>query len=270
MPTQSQIKNLSDELKKYRNRYLKKQWEDLDESATRIMVNSLLTDVLGYKELEDIKTEYRIRGEYADYVIQLARKKHFVVEVKSIQLDLNEKHLRQSINYAANEGIDWIILTNGKQIELYKVIFEKPISYRKIFNFDLSSKEDLKVMPEFLIYLTKKSVLKNELENFWKRFEALEPSQLSKNLYAEEVVKFLKKILKKKTDLNFSEEDVLDSLHRIIITKIQSDKPKNPLIIFNKKQKSPSTAHTIQPSNNEEELINKVEESTVDNNSEID
>lgn len=242
MPTQNQIKNLSAKLKEYRKRYMKKQYNDLDESATRLMVNSLLTDVFGYTELDEIKTEYRIRGEYADYVIQLARKKHFVVEVKSIQLDLNDKHLRQSVNYAANEGIDWIILTNGKQIELYKVLFEKPINSRKIFDFDISNKDDFKKMSEFLVYLTKKSVEKNELSNFWTRFEALEPIQLSKNLYDTHVVKFLRKVLKKKTDLSFSEDDILDSLHKIITTKIESNKPKTPTNILGKKKEKQNTS----------------------------
>ncbi|MCK4635734.1 MAG: type I restriction enzyme HsdR N-terminal domain-containing protein [Candidatus Moranbacteria bacterium] len=216
---------------------MRKQYLDLDESATRLMINNLLTKVLGYTELEEIKTEYRIRGEYADYIVQLARKKHFVVEVKSIQLDLNEKHLRQSINYAANEGIDWIILTNGKQIQLYKVLFKKPISSRKIFDFDLTDKNDFKKIPEFLVFLTKKSVQKNELENFWKRFEALEPTQLSKHLYDIKIVKFLKKTLKNTTDLSFNEDDILDSIHQIILTKIDSNKPKNPTNGVKKKKR---------------------------------
>ncbi|MFA5967151.1 MAG: type I restriction enzyme HsdR N-terminal domain-containing protein [Patescibacteria group bacterium] len=235
MFTSTQIKNFAVKLKTYKKRYLKKLYEDLDESATRIMVNSLLTDVLGYTELEEIKTEYRIRGEYADYIIQVGRQKHFVVEVKSIQLDINEKHLRQSINYAANEGIDWIILTNGKQIELYRVLFSKPIESRKVFGFDADNQEDFLKMPEFLIYLTKRSVQKGELENFWKRFEALEPNQLSKNLYDTHVIKFLKKVLKKKTGLSFGEDDILESVYRIISTKIETTKPKLPTNIFKSK-----------------------------------
>lgn len=242
MPTQHQIKTLADKLKAYKRKYIKKQYMDLDESATRLMVNTLLTEIFGYTELEDIKTEYRIRGEYADYVIQLKRKKHFIVEVKAIQLDLNEKHLRQSVNYAANEGIDWVILTNGKQIELYKVIFGKPITTRKIFSFDFENKDDFKKMPEFLIYLTKTSVMKNELETFWKRVEALEPVQLSKNLYSKDVVKFLKKVLKNKTGLTFGEDDILDSIHTIVTTKIESKKPKAPLEIVKKKVKKSSTS----------------------------
>ena len=234
MPTQNQIDQLYKRLKEFKRKYLKKAYSDLDESATRLMVNSLLTEVLGYTELEDIKTEYRIRGEYADYVIQLARKKHFIVEVKAIQLDLNERHLRQSVNYAANEGIDWVLLTNGKQIELYRVLFKKPIESKRVFSFDLNDAKDLKDSPDFLIHLTKKSVLKNELEAFWKRFEALEPNMLCKNLYATEVVHFLRRVLRKKAGLYFSEDDILSSIHEIITTKIDSSKPKTPLTLFRK------------------------------------
>ena len=99
MATQHQTQQLEKRLREYRKRYLTKQQNlELDESATRLMVNYFLTGVMGYVELDDIKTEYNIRGEYADYVIQLARKKHFVIEVKSIQIDLNERHLRKRVN----------------------------------------------------------------------------------------------------------------------------------------------------------------------------
>ncbi len=112
MATENQLQALRTGLKDYKRKYLRKEFSALDESATRIMVNNFLTELLGYRELVEIKTEYRIRSEYADYVIQLKRKKHFVVEVKSIDLDISEKHLRQSLSYAANEGIDWILLLN--------------------------------------------------------------------------------------------------------------------------------------------------------------
>jgi hypothetical protein len=161
MSTTHQVGLFTNKLKEYKKRYLQKRYADLDESATRLMVNSLLTEVLGYTELEDIKTEFQIRSEYADYVIQLARKKHFVVEVKAVQLDLSEKHLRQSISYAANEGIDWIILTNGWQIEVYRVIFAKPISTKQVFSFnfnDLSLPEQF----QFISFLQKQSIEKVE------------------------------------------------------------------------------------------------------------
>ena len=178
------------------------------------MINSFLTEVLGYKELDEIKTEYNIRGEYADYVIQLARKKQFVIEVKSIQIDLSDKHLRQSMSYAANEGIDWIILTNGRAFQIYRVIFNKPIRNELLINIDLltPTNAQLKHYADVLTLFTKKAVLKNEQEQYWLRSVALSPKNLSKLLYSEEVVRMIKREIKKGTGIYIEPETIKDSL----------------------------------------------------------
>lgn len=226
MATDKQLQELRNKLKDYKRKYLKKEFSSLDESATRIMTNNFLTEILGYQELVEIKTEYRIRSEYADYVVQLKRKKHFVVEVKSIGLDLSEKHLRQSLSYAANEGIDWILLLNGREIQLYRVNFGKPVTTTLIYKLDLLDNDDFKKCPDLLWYLTKKAVEKDELETFWKRTNALDPENLAKLLYSEEIVKRLRNDLKDQTGIYFQIEDVADSLHKIIVEKVEFPKPR--------------------------------------------
>ncbi len=226
MATSNQLKVIKDQLNNYKKRYLRKEFSKLDESATRIMVNNFLTEILGYKELDEIKTEYRIRGEYADYVIQLKRKKHFVVEVKSIDIDLSDKHLRQSLSYAANEGIDWILLLNGREVQLYRVNFGKPVTTTLIFKVDLTDIEDLKKAPSLLWNLTKRAVEKGDLEDFWKRTNALNPSNLSKLLYSEEIVKRLRNDLKEQTGIYFQMEDVALSLCQIITDCVDFPKPR--------------------------------------------
>ncbi len=226
MISDSQKAKLLSKLKAYRRRYLlEKKYTELDESGTRSMVNNLLIEVLGYKELEEVKTEYVIKGTYADYVVQVGRKKHFIVEVKAIQIDLSENHLRQAVNYAANEGIDWVLLTNGRSYELYRIIFGKPITYRKICAFDLSDNDQVKLSVECFGFLTRQAALSDDLEKFWKRFQALAPSNLARHLYAIEVVRFLRKRLKKEAKLVFPEEDIYDSLHQVIVNKIDMQKP---------------------------------------------
>ncbi len=224
--TEKQVTDMRLKLRKYKTRYLRKEFSGLDESATRIMVNSFLTEILGYQELHEIKTEYRIRGEYADYVIQVGRKKHFVVEVKSISIDLNEKHLRQSLNYAANEGIDWILLLNGRQIELYRVNFNKPIKSTLVFALDLLNKDDFKIAADAIVFLTKKSVEKNELSNFWKRVSVLAPAEIAKDLYSEEVVKTLRSCLKRETGIYFQLDDVAKALYEVITQPIEFGRPR--------------------------------------------
>ncbi|MCX6727895.1 MAG: type I restriction enzyme HsdR N-terminal domain-containing protein [Candidatus Saccharibacteria bacterium] len=226
MATEHQLNSLKESIKLYKRKYLRKEFSQLDESATRIMTNNFLTEILGYKELEEIKTEYRIRTEYADYVIQLKRKKHFVVEVKSIDIDISEKHLRQSLSYAANEGIDWILLLNGREIQLYRVNFGKPVTTTLIFKLDLTVDEDLKKAPSLVWNLTKKAVEKGDLEDFWKRTNALNTQNLSRLLYSEEVIKRLRNDLKEQTGIYFQMEDIAESLCQIIKEPIDFPKPR--------------------------------------------
>lgn len=228
MATEHQRAQLEKRLREYRKKYLtKKQNLDVNESATRIMVNYFLTEVLQYQELEDIKTEYAIRGEYADYVIQLKRKKHFVVEVKSIELDLNERHLRQSLSYAANEGIDWILLFNGRQIQLYRVIFAKPLSVHAVFDLDLRELSVMRRASEQLVNLMKSSILKNDLEVYWKRFDALTPDGLAKTVYTHDVINAVRLKLRKTSGINFDNQEVLEAVSELLQHGCEVHAPRN-------------------------------------------
>lgn len=149
-----------------------------------------------------------------------------IIEVKAMQLDLSDKHIRQAVHYGADEGIDWVLLTNGREFSLYRVIFGKPIEYKQVFYYDI---RDLNVFKKSLAsfeYLTRKCMLSGDLEKFWKMNQATEPQNLCKYLYDINILKFLKRSLKKDAGLNFSEEEILDSIHEIIITPIDSKKPK--------------------------------------------
>lgn len=219
MATTHQLATLEKKIREYRKSNLagRKKSGELNESATRIFVNEFLKDVLGYAFGEEIKTEYAIKGEYADYVIQLKRKKHFVVEVKAMDIDLNERHLNQALAYATNEGIDWIVLFNGRQIQLYRVIFGKPIKTQRVFNFDLSDLAVLKAASSEIVFLTKQSVTKNDLEVYWKRFDALSKNNMVKTLFTKEVLKGIRLKIKKQSGINFSESEILASVHELVV-----------------------------------------------------
>src|SRR5258705_615609 len=162
-------------LKSYKKKFLDKNLTELDESGTRLMINSFLSDVLNYKPIEEIKTEYMIKGTYADYVIQINGVRHFLVEVKALSFHLSEKHLRQTINYGANEGIEWALLTNGKSFQFYKILFNKPIESRKVFEFDLSDASQFKLCVEVMQYITKDGIMNKGLASLWSKTCALDP-----------------------------------------------------------------------------------------------
>src|SRR5215212_7359233 len=92
---------------------------DANEGDTRMLVNRMLTDVLGYDEFNDLTTEYQVKGEFADYGIRIDRDLVAFVEVKRVATKLGAKHIRQAEMYAVNEGVEWMILTNGVQWRAY-------------------------------------------------------------------------------------------------------------------------------------------------------
>lgn len=220
MLTALKQQKLLNSLKAYRKDFLDGNIKELDESGTRIMINRFLSDVLGYKQLEEIKTEYMIKGTYADYVIQVNKTRHFLVEVKALSFQLSEKHLRQTVNYGANEGIEYALLTNGKNFEFYKIIFEQPISSRLIFAIDLSDAATLKSAANHLQHLHKESVVKNLFKPLWNKCEATDPYNIAGIICSDEVLKCIKKLIKTRYNEKCEDEIILAAVHKIIADKM--------------------------------------------------
>ena len=255
MLTKTKQRQLLASLKVYQRQYLKKINPDLDESGTRLMVNSFLTDVLGFAPIEEVKTEYMIRGTYADYVIQLKGVRHLLVEVKALGIELSEKHLRQAVNYGANEGIEWALLTNGKQFDFYKIFFEKPICERKVFSIDLSDSSKLKESVETIQYLHKLSVSYNGLKLLWNKCVALDPTTVAGLLHNKPIINFIKRALKKKYKHKFTDEEVDHSLNRVIYEPIQLDNVRQVTVRKRKKNNSDDDSADKQPEK-ETDIVN--------------
>lgn len=257
MLTPSRKAKLQNNLKSYRKKYLEKNLTELDESGTRIMINNFLSDVLGYTPLDEIKTEYMIKGTYADYVVQLGGVRHFLVEVKALSFQLSEKHLRQTINYGANEGIEWALLTNGKNFDFYRILFNKPIEARKIFSIDLSDASTIKKDIEFIQFLHKDAIIKKSLKVLWNKFEALNPLNVASVLLSRDVVNLIKRLIKNRYNERCQDDEILTALHRIILDKI------DPATV--KAFKSGRAERKSNKSNKEQKIIEelvKVQEET--------
>ena len=94
---------------------------DINEADTVVIVRDMLADLFGYDKFTEITSEYAIKGTFCDLAIKLDGKIKFLIEVKAIGLNLKENHLRQAIGYGAMHGIQWVVLTNGVDWEIYKV-----------------------------------------------------------------------------------------------------------------------------------------------------
>lgn len=126
-------------LKKYQSVLKVAQSRDVGEADTVTIIKDMLSDVFGYDKYSEITSEYAIRGTYCDLAIKLDGKLSSLIEVKAIGIDLKEQHVKQATDYAANSGIDWVVLTNGVVWQVYHLVFSKPIEKELVLQFDLTT-----------------------------------------------------------------------------------------------------------------------------------
>ena len=84
---------------------------------------------------------------------------------------------------------------------------------------------------------------RGDLETFWKRTNALNPNNIAKILYSEEIVKRVRNDLKDETGIYFQMEDVADSLCVVIKEKVEF--PPKPRLRIKRKAK-PKTQPVIE------------------------
>lgn len=105
---------------------------DINESDTVVLVTDLLQEVFGYDKYLEITSEHMIRSTFCDLAVKLDGTLAFLIEVKAIGLEPKEQYVRQAVDYAANQGVDWVVLTNGFAWRVYRVSFTKPIAHELV------------------------------------------------------------------------------------------------------------------------------------------
>lgn len=128
---------IRDGLKRFQPILSSAKARDVNESDTVVLVTDLLQYVFGYDKYAEITSEHMIRGTFCDLAIKLDGALAFLLEVKAIGLELKDQHVKQAVDYAANQGVEWVGLTNGVTWRMYKVSFTKPIAHEVVVEFDL-------------------------------------------------------------------------------------------------------------------------------------
>jgi hypothetical protein len=190
---------------------------DANEGDTRMLVNRMLTDVLGYDEFGELTTEYAVKGEYADYGIRIDRDLIAFIEVKRVATKLAAKHLRQAQMYAVNEGVEWIILTNGAEWRTYHLSAGLPVEIDLALEVNLIGDETTGKKAEQLFYLTRESLKRHQLDEVWKTKRATSPKSLANVLSSPAVAEAIRKELRRDTKQKVETEDITRLLRETVI-----------------------------------------------------
>jgi predicted type IV restriction endonuclease len=180
-------------------------------------VTDFLCDALGYDKYSDLTTEYVVRGQYADYGIRIDGNLLAFIEVKRVGTNLNKSHLRQVEMYAVNEGVEWVILTNGTIWQVYHIGNTTPIQVDLALEVDLLTKGKRTQKIEELTYLSRESMVKRRMDELWQATKATAPESLGKIVLSDSVVSAIRNQLRRETGHRITNEEVADLLKTTVL-----------------------------------------------------
>jgi hypothetical protein len=220
---------------------------DLNESDTVSVITDILSDVFGYEKYLEVTSELAIRGTYCDLAVKIGDKIQFLIECKAIGTELKEAHLRQAVGYGANKGIQWLILTNGSDWQVYRLRFEQPIAWDLVVRFDLFtlSVRDERAL-ETLFLVSKEGVEKNVRDDVYEKIQCVNRFVVGALMMSEPVIQAVKRELRKIAEGVRVEDSEIEDMIRESVLRRDLVEGDEALIARNKVSKSVKSSTPVK------------------------
>ena len=211
-------KSTSAQLKRFASAFKEARERGANESDTVMYLVKFFEDVLGYDSLKgEISKEVPIKDRYCDMALKIDGRVELLVEVKAASVKvLSDKHIEQAENYASRAGIEWVLLTNGIEWRLFHLTFAEGEGIAHDVAFSLSLPEqvekDAAKFWEDLSLLSRASMKKSGLEEFWSRKKVLNPASVVKTLLSEPVLTVLRRELNRDAPARLDVQDVFNAV----------------------------------------------------------
>lgn len=223
---------------------------DVNESDTVTIITDILADIFGFDKYTDLTSEQAIRGTYCDLAVKLDGDIKYLIEVKAIGLNLKENHLRQAINYGANHGIPWVILTNGIEWQIHKIRFERPISHELICSFDLINiNPKIKEDEEILFVLCKEGIAKDAIEDLHSHIRSVNRFMIGAIVTSQTILSSIRRELKRLSPgVKVTEDEIGNILISEVIKRdvLEGESAKEAKICIKKNQRQKTRKRTIK------------------------
>lgn len=217
-------------LKHFQNIASSQRTRDVSEADTVTVVKDILAEVFGFDKYTELTSEQQIKGSFCDLAIKIEGKIRYLIEVKAVGIELNNTHLRQALNYGANQGIEWVVLTNSVEWQVFRVIFEQPVSHEEVVRFSLaevsaSKEEDL----ERLFLLAREGLASDAISTYFQRSQLLNRFTVSNVILSEPVVSSIRRELRRLfPDLKVDLDQITQMLENEVLKRevLEGDKAK--------------------------------------------
>ena len=112
----------------------------LTEADTRAHFIDPLVRALGYHEIGDVQHELYVQDakQFLDYLLFVDNKSRVAVEAKALDIGISDANGgAQVVQYAVILGVEWGVVTNGRQWRLYQTAAKGPLADKLILSVDL-------------------------------------------------------------------------------------------------------------------------------------
>jgi stress response protein SCP2 len=189
---------------------------NINESNTRLVLDRIFQDVLGYT-IDEIKTEQKIQGRAADYVLSPDGQDTIVIEAKRAGTPLRQKQIFQATSYAAYSGIHWAILTNLTEWQFYKVSTIDKVDPHLVFSIDLQRGLDDENAYNLML-ISKFGVLRKSLiDKVWLKKVCLRVETLIGAILNDEVISKIRTIIVKETGGQISNDEIKKAIETDVL-----------------------------------------------------
>ncbi len=193
-------KTISQELKRFLPliKNLQARGKQSSEDDARILLNDILSDVLGYDKYNELRTEMREKNSRFDYVVKITdgptkrkpKQFDFVIEAKAAHVALREDHVNQTLTYCLQKGMDYFFLTNSVQWQLFSVKHSKKNpTARLIHEVDFSTSNSVDSLAEEFYLFSKHSYLNGDWKSVVKHVKATKVEDVVAIILSDKIIK---------------------------------------------------------------------------------
>ena len=193
-----------------------------NESDTVMYLVKFFEVILGYDSLKgEISKEFSVKDRYCDIAVKVDGTPRFLVEAKAASIKgLQDKHIEQAENYASRAGIPWVVLSNGIEWRLYHLTFNEGEGIAHDIAFEINLIDELEAGIELLwekiSLLSRDSIVRDALEEYWSQKKALSPSSVVKALFVQDVLLVVRRELNRNAPARLDVEDVFNAIRDIL------------------------------------------------------
>jgi len=198
--------------------------DGLKEYPTRTIFIDPLLAALGWdvRDPDEVELEHpTVDGKSVDYAMKVNRKVVLHLEAKQLGDPLDDvKSITQVVGYAANDGIEWCVLTNGVRYKVYKASEKASAPDKLLFEVSIDPKDasgqTVEELARQFSRLSRESMAKGLLDQLGTEiFTTGKVRKVLDRLFTDTPPSFIRMIRKTMGDTSVTPSQIEQALHRI-------------------------------------------------------